>query len=47
MIPSGLPAPGLIAHALVSKFKDALPLNRLRGPYTRSGIDPPVSTLSD
>ena len=38
---------GLIAHVLVSKYKDALPLTRLRGIYRRSGVDLPVSTLAD
>ncbi len=42
-----LAGPGLIAHVLVSKYKDALPLNRLRGIYRRSGVDLPVSTLAD
>jgi transposase len=32
---------------LVSKYKDALPLNRLSGIYKRSGVELPVSTLAD
>lgn len=47
VIPTGLPGAGLLAHVLVSKYKDAIPLNRLRGIYARSGVDLPVSTLSD
>lgn len=47
VIPSGLSGPGLLAHVLVSKYKDAIPLSRLREMYRRSGVDLPVSTLGD
>ncbi len=42
-----LVGPGLLSHVLVSKFKDAIPLNRLNGIFKRSGVDLPVSTLAD
>jgi transposase len=42
-----LVGPGLLAHVLISKYKDALPLNRLSGIYARSGIELPVSTMAD
>jgi transposase len=37
----------LLAHVLVSKYKDSLPLNRLSGIYARSGVELAVSTLAD
>jgi transposase len=37
----------LLAHVLVSKYKDSIPLNRLSGIYERSGVELPVSTLAD
>lgn len=38
---------GLLAHILVSKYVDHLPLNRIRRIYLRSQVDLPASTLSD
>lgn len=37
----------LLAHVVVSKFADHMPLHRLHGIYARSGVDIPTSTLSD
>ena len=47
VIAKGLPGPGLLAHVLVSKYQDSLPLNRLSGIYSRSGVDIKDSTLGD
>ena len=47
IIDKGIAAPGLLAHVLVSKFGDHLPLNRLQGIYARQGVTLPISTLSD
>lgn len=47
VIDKGLPGPGLVAHVLVSKYKDHLPLHRLSGIYARSGVDLKPSTLGD
>jgi transposase len=47
VIEGGLPGPGLMAHVLVSKFKDHLPLHRLSGIYARHGVLLRTSTLSD
>ena len=38
---------GLVAHVLVSKFKDSLPLYRQRQIYKRQRVDLPRSTLGD
>jgi transposase len=46
-IEGGVPGPGLLAHVLVSKYKDHLPLNRLSGIYKRSGVKLNSSTLGD
>jgi hypothetical protein len=40
-------APGLLAHVLVSKFADHLPLNRQEAMLRRAGIELPRSTLCD
>jgi len=37
----------LLAHVVVSKYADHCPLHRLHRIYARSGVDIPVSTLSD
>ncbi|WP_280138164.1 IS66 family transposase [Allgaiera indica] len=37
--------PGLLAHVLVSKFDDHIPLCRLNEIYARMGADVPASTL--
>jgi transposase len=46
-IEKGRPGAGLLAHVLVSKYCDHLPLYRQAGIYTRSGVDLDRSTLAD
>jgi transposase len=46
-IAKGLPGPGLLAHLIVSKYVDHLPLYRLERIYQRQGVFLPRSTLSD
>ena len=46
-IERGLAAPGLLAHVLVSKYADHLPLYRQVGIYERQGIELDRSTLAD
>jgi transposase len=46
-IAKGLPGPGLLAHLIVSKYTDHLPLHRLERIYERQGVLLPRSTLSD
>jgi transposase len=46
-IPKGLPGPGLLAHLIVSKYTDHLPLYRLERIYERQGVFLPRSTLCD
>jgi transposase len=46
-IARGLAGPGLLAHVLVSKYADHLPLYRQSQIYARSGIDLERSTLAD
>jgi transposase len=43
----GLAAPGLLAHVLVAKYADHLPLYRQAEIYARAGIDLDRSTLAD
>jgi transposase len=45
-IERGLPGPGLLAHVLVSKFGDHLPLYRQSEIYAREGINLDRSTLA-
>jgi transposase len=45
-IENGLPGPGLLAHVLVSKFADHLPLYRQSDIFAREGIDLCRSTLA-
>jgi transposase len=45
-IDKGLPGPGLLAHLIVSKYIDHLPLYRLERIYEREGLFLPRSTLS-
>ena len=45
-IDNGLPGPGLLAHVLVSKYADHLPLYRQSQIYAREGIDLERSTLA-
>jgi transposase len=46
-IDRGLAGPGLLAHVLVSKYADHLPLYRQSEIYTRAGIELDRSTLAD
>lgn len=46
-IEQGMAAPGLLAHVLVAKFADHLPLNRQEAMLRRAGIELPRSTLCD
>src|SRR6202030_3694600 len=46
-IAKGLPGPGLLAHLIVSKYVDHLPLHRLERVYERQGLLLPRSTLCD
>ena len=46
-IARGLAGPGLLAHVLVSKYCDHLPLYRQSEIYARSGVDLERSTLAD
>ncbi len=46
-IPGSMAGPGLLAHVLVSKFDDHIPLYRLNEIYARMGADVPDSTLLD
>lgn len=45
--PRGRAAPGMLAHLLVSKYTDHLPLYRQSEIYAREGVDLDRSTLSD
>jgi transposase len=45
-IERGLPGPGLLAHVLVSKYCDHLPLYRQSQIYAREGVDIDRSTLA-
>jgi len=47
LIPGGLPSEALVAHVLVSKYADHLPLYRQAQIYARQGIDLDRSTLAD
>lgn len=47
VIDKGLPGPGLLAHVLVGKYGDHLPLNRQVGMYERQGVELAPSTLCD
>jgi len=46
-IEKGRPGPGLLAHVVVSKFADHLPLYRQEQIFARQGVDLPRSTLCD
>jgi len=41
----GIPGPGLLAHVIVSKYGDHLPLYRLEGIFRRHGVDISRSTM--
>lgn len=46
LIPGGLPTEAIVAHVLVSKYADHLPLYRQAQIYNRQGIDLDRSTLA-
>jgi transposase len=46
-IARGMAGPGLLAHVLVAKYCDHLPLYRQSGIYAREGVDLERSTLAD
>ena len=46
-IERGRPGPGLLAHVLVSKYGDHLPLYRLSQIFAREGVDLDRSTMAD
>lgn len=46
-IDRGLAGPGLLAHVLVSKYADHLPLYRQSAIYAREGVELPRSTLAE
>lgn len=46
-VPRGRATPSLLAHVLVSKYLDHLPLYRQSEIYGREGVDLPRSTLAD
>jgi transposase len=46
-ITKGMPGPGLLAHLIVSKYTDHMPLHRLERVYERQGVFLHRSTLSD
>jgi transposase len=43
----GRPGPGLLAHLVMSKYSDHLPLNRLEAIYARGGVELSKSTMCD
>jgi transposase len=45
VIDKGIPSAGLLAHVLISKFADHIPLYRLEGILERSEVSIPQSTL--
>ena len=47
IIDGGIPAPGLLAHILVSKYVDHLPLYRQREIGLRSGVELAISSTSE
>jgi transposase len=46
-IAKGLAGPGLLAHIIVSKYVDHLPLHRLEGIFARQGVELSRSTMCD
>jgi transposase len=46
-IERGRPGPGLLAHVLISKYLDGLPLYRLSGILAREGVEIERQTLAD
>lgn len=47
LIPGGLYDESLIAHIMVAKYDDHLPLNRQREIYQRQGVTLPISTMCE
>lgn len=47
VIDKGLASTGLLAHVLVAKYADHIPLYRLQKTFVRAGVKPPVSTMAD
>ena len=47
LIPGGLPTEAMVAHVLISKYADHLPLYRQAQIYSRQGVDLDRSTLAD
>lgn len=47
IIDKGIPTAGLLAHVIVSKHGDHLPLHRQQQIFERAGVTLPTSTLSD
>jgi transposase len=47
VIEKGLPGPGLLAHAAMSKFEDHIPATRLVEIYRRGGFETSSSTVCD
>lgn len=46
-IPKSLATAGLLAHVVVAKYQDALPLYRQEGMFQRIGVDLPRATLAN
>lgn len=46
IINEGIPTAGLLAHLLVAKYQDLLPLYRQSGIFGRAGLAIPDATLS-
>jgi transposase len=46
-LPRGMAGPGLLAHVLVSKYADHIPLNRMEAISAREGLELSRSTLCD
>jgi transposase len=47
VIPQGPPGPGLVAHVMLSKYDDHLPLYRQQQQFERLGVNFPRQTLCD
>ena len=47
VIDKGIPTPGLLAHVLIAKYADHLPLYRQKEIYGRSGVPIPRSTMAE
>jgi transposase len=46
-IPKGIPTPGTLAHVILSKYEDHLPLYRQESMLKRMGVEIPRNTLCD